>query len=70
MDFSEKPQIRRPRVIHGPHRIRVSGVAVAAPELPVENVVPTYIAGDTELAGNIVEFPMEFVTIAGQSQQK
>ena len=70
MDFSNKPQARRPRVVHGPHRINLSGVAMPVPELPVEDVSPTFLVGVTELAGEVIEVPIELVTLADQTQQK
>jgi hypothetical protein len=62
MEVTEKPQVSRPRVIHGPHRIRVSG-APTRPALPEAQVVPIITTAEFELAGEEFEVPVEFVTL-------
>lgn len=58
MDLSQKPLVSRPRVIHGPHRIRLSGVIRTQP-IPREEVLPGSTAAESELVGETVDIPME-----------
>ncbi len=62
MEQSEKVLARAPRVLHGPHRLHMSGV-VTQPALPTSDVPPTLVAGDYQIASEQVEILVEFVTI-------
>lgn len=62
MEQSEKLLAKRPRVLYGPHRLRMSGVA-ARPSLPEENVSPTLVAGDFETATETVEISVELIPL-------
>ncbi|MCI0352938.1 MAG: hypothetical protein L0Z53_26245 [Acidobacteriales bacterium] len=62
MDLSEKSLPRRPRVLHGPHRLRMSGVA-ARPSLPQGEVAPTVVAGDAETVTETVEISVELIPL-------
>lgn len=62
MEMSEKPQARRPRVLHGPHRLHMSGVATR-PSAPEGNVVPTVPAAEPEIVTSAVEISVELIPL-------
>lgn len=66
---SPKESVRRPRVVHGPHRIRVSGVAVVGTEQPVENLLPSEEVVTSELVGTVIDVPQELASIEEQPIQ-
>lgn len=63
MELSEKPQARKPRIQHGPHRLRQSGV-VACPDVPTEYVAPTLVIGDSEIVSSAVDIMEEIVPLS------
>lgn len=60
MEISEKPQALRPRVVHGPHRLRLSGVAIA-PFAPMDEIMPTVAGERPEIVSSTVEISVELV---------
>ena len=60
MEMSEKRQALRPQVLHGPHRLRMSGVAVA-PSAPVDIVMPTMAGEEPEIVTTAIEIAVELV---------
>lgn len=62
MEQSEKLLARGPRVLHGPHRLRMSGV-VAHPVLPKGDVSPSVAAGESEIASETVEIAVELIPL-------
>jgi len=62
MEWTEKLPERKPRVLHGPHRIRLSGIAAGRPA-SVEETAPTVIAGESEVVSSTVEIKQELVPL-------
>lgn len=62
MEMSEKVQVRKPRVVHGPHRLRVSGVAPRS-SAPVGEEMPTVSAGEPEIVTTPVEISVELIPL-------
>ena len=63
MELSEKLQARRPRVQHGPHRLRLSGVVVC-PDAPNEYMAPALVVGDSEIVSSVVDIREELVLLS------
>lgn len=49
-------------MLHGPHRLRISGVA-GQPTLPQGEVAPTIAAGDNEIVADTVEISVEIIPL-------
>lgn len=62
MEISEKPQAHRLRVVHGPHRLRMSGV-VPQWSVPAGEVMPTVAVGDFEIVTKAVEISVELIPL-------
>lgn len=62
MQSAEKQAPRQTRVLHGPHRLRVSGIAPNI-ILPEGDVVPTVHASDSEIAGDVIAIAVEFIPV-------
>lgn len=62
MEQSEKLLDRGPKVLHGPHRLLMSGVA-GQPTFTEGTVSPTVAAGESEIAAEVVEIPVELVLL-------
>ncbi len=62
MEISEKPKVPTRRVIHGPHRLRMSGVAPLSP-VPAEEVIPTVDASNFEIVTTAVEISVELIPL-------
>ena len=62
MEISEKPQAQKPRVVHGPHRLRISGVAPQT-LVPRDQVMPTIVIGDSEIVSTAVEIQVELIQL-------
>ena len=62
MEFSEKPQAHRLQVVHGPHRLRMSGVALRS-SVPADEVMLTVAAGDSEIVTTAVEISVELIPL-------
>lgn len=62
MEISEKLQARKPRVLYGPHRLQMTGVA-ARPSAPTGEVMPTVVAGESEIVTSTVEITVELIPL-------
>lgn len=61
MDVSKKkPVTRRPRILHGPHRLRSSGAASRA-NVVIEDVIGAVTLGDPEVVSSEIEVSVEVV---------
>ncbi len=60
MEISVKLQAHKPRVVHGPHRLRVSGVAPQS-SAPTAEVIPTVVASDFEIVTTAVEISVQLI---------
>lgn len=62
MDISEKLVPSRPRVVHGPHRLRMSGIA-RQPNPVAGEVMPAVVVGESEIASGVVEVVVETIPL-------
>lgn len=61
MEISEKPQAHRPRVVHGPHRLRMSGI-VPQSSVPAGELMSTVAVGDFEIVTKAIEISVELIS--------
>lgn len=62
MELSEKPVVRKHRVLHGPHRIRLSGVPASRPK--VEDTMPaTVVVGEGEIVTETEDVTVQIVPL-------
>jgi len=62
MEISEKPKAPRPRVVDGPHRFRISGVAPLL-STPADDTMLLVGGSDSEFAATVVEIPVEVIPL-------
>jgi hypothetical protein len=62
MDLTEKPAIARPRVVHGPHRIRLSGIPAGRPASS-DVTPPTVVVGESEIVTETEEVTVQIVPL-------
>ena len=62
MERSEKPQAPGPKVLHGPHRMRLSGIAPRS-AAPAVEFVPIVQVDDPQVVSMTVEIPVESIAL-------
>ena len=61
MEMSEKPNLKHLQVVHGPHRLSLSGVTRGY--VVNDQLAGIITAGDSEIAGEVVDVPIQIIQL-------